>query len=53
MGRAVDRLVFCSTCAICGVPESLPLTEDHQQRPFNPYGASKRIIERALTDCTA
>jgi UDP-arabinose 4-epimerase len=46
----VKRLVFSSTCATFGIPESLPITEDNPQRPINPYGASKMMIERVLAD---
>ncbi|WP_295384901.1 UDP-glucose 4-epimerase GalE [uncultured Thiodictyon sp.] len=47
---AVGRLVFSSTCATYGVPERLPLDERHPQRPVNPYGHSKRMIEQVLRD---
>jgi UDP-glucose-4-epimerase GalE len=40
--------VFSSTCATYGVPERLPIAEDHPQRPVNPYGESKLFVERAL-----
>ena len=50
--HAVNCLVFSSTCATYGVPNSLPITEDHPQRPINPYGASKLMVERALSDCS-
>jgi UDP-arabinose 4-epimerase len=48
--RAADvgRIVFSSTCATYGVPEAVPIAEDHPQRPVNPYGESKLFIERAL-----
>jgi UDP-glucose-4-epimerase GalE len=44
----VDALVFSSTCATYGVPQQVPIAEDHPQRPINPYGESKLFIERAL-----
>src|SRR5262245_41198171 len=44
----VDRIVFSSTCATYGAPESLPIRDDHAQRPISPYGESKLFIERAL-----
>jgi UDP-glucose-4-epimerase GalE len=43
-------IVFSSTCATYGVPESVPISEQHAQRPINPYGFSKLAIERMLTD---
>jgi UDP-arabinose 4-epimerase len=50
---SVDQIVFSSTCATYGLPEKLPLMEDHPQRPINPYGASKLMVERVLADCSA
>lgn len=46
----VSRLVFSSTCATFGAPDSVPITEDHPQRPITPYGASKLMVERVLAD---
>lgn len=46
----VRHFIFSSTCATYGVPQQLPLTEDHPQNPINPYGASKWMIERILRD---
>lgn len=50
--RAVDvrRIVFSSTTATYGVPERIPITEDEPQRPINPYGFGKLVIEHALAD---
>jgi UDP-glucose-4-epimerase GalE len=42
--------VFSSTCSTYGVPEVIPIPEDHPQRPINPYGFSKLVVERMLTD---
>jgi UDP-glucose-4-epimerase GalE len=44
----VKHIVYSSTCATYGIPESLPISEDHPQRPVNPYGESKLFIERVL-----
>ncbi len=44
----VKRIVFSSTCATYGVPESVPIREDMAQRPVNPYGESKLMVERVL-----
>jgi UDP-glucose 4-epimerase len=46
----VQRVVFSSTCAIYGEPERVPIREDAPQRPVNPYGFTKLVIERALAD---
>jgi UDP-glucose-4-epimerase GalE len=44
----VNSIVFSSTCASYGLPVSVPMDEQHTQRPVNPYGESKLFIERAL-----
>ena len=43
--------VFSSTCATYGVPEKLPITEANSQKPINPYGTSKLMVEMILADC--
>lgn len=48
MGAGVRHFVFSSTCATYGEPEELPIRENTTQRPTNPYGWSKLIIERLL-----
>jgi UDP-arabinose 4-epimerase len=45
-----DKIVFSSTCATYGLPDKLPLSEDHPQRPISPYGRSKLMIEEILKD---
>lgn len=46
----VANLVFSSTCATYGMPESIPMDETHRQAPINPYGRSKLIVEQMLRD---
>lgn len=46
----VNHFIFSSTCATYGVPEKIPITEDHPQNPINPYGESKLMIEKILKD---
>lgn len=46
----VDRLVFSSTAAVFGQPQSARIDEDHPTRPINPYGQSKLMVERILCD---
>jgi UDP-arabinose 4-epimerase len=43
-------VVFSSTCATYGVPDVIPIPEGHPQRPINPYGYSKLVVERLLAD---
>ncbi len=44
----VRRIVFSSSCATYGMPDSMPIREDMAQRPVNPYGESKFMVERML-----
>jgi len=44
----VKYIVYSSTCATYGIPQSLPISEEHPQRPVNPYGESKLFVERVL-----
>lgn len=43
-------LVFSSTCSTYGIPQTIPIPEDHPQNPINPYGYSKMVVERMLAD---
>ena len=43
-----DRLVFSSTAACYGEPESTPILEDAKLQPTNPYGESKLLVEDML-----
>lgn len=45
--------VFSSTCSTYGIPDTVPIPETHPQRPINPYGFSKVVVERMLTDLDA
>lgn len=46
----IPALIFSSTCATYGQPDVVPITEEQPQRPINPYGASKLMVERILAD---
>jgi UDP-glucose 4-epimerase len=49
----VPRLVFSSTAATYGEPETSPITEDSPTRPTNPYGATKLAIDHAIASYAA
>ncbi|MDJ0708320.1 MAG: UDP-glucose 4-epimerase GalE [Leptolyngbyaceae cyanobacterium MO_188.B28] len=53
LAASVKKIVFSSTCATYGVPDTTPITEEHPQNPINPYGASKLMVERILADTGA
>ena len=44
----VKRIVFSSTAATYGIPDSMPIHEDDPQRPINPYGESKLMMEKIM-----
>jgi UDP-glucose 4-epimerase len=43
------RLVFSSTAAVYGEPQTVPIKEDARLAPANPYGQSKLLVEEMLT----
>jgi UDP-arabinose 4-epimerase len=48
--HGVNKIVFSSSCATYGVPESVAIAESSGQKPINPYGWSKLMCERVLID---
>jgi len=49
LATGVRRLVFSSTAAVYGEPESTPILENAPLHPTNPYGESKLLVEKILT----
>ena len=47
------KFIFSSSCATYGIPTRLPLQESDPQRPVNPYGYTKLIVERMLKEAEA
>ena len=45
----VRDLVFSSSAAVYGEPETTPIEEEHVKAPVNSYGESKLMFERILT----
>ena len=53
--KAMDKsgcknLIFSSSATVYGVPERLPLSEDHRLAATSPYGRTKLIIEEMIRD---
>lgn len=48
--RGAKKIVFSSSATVYGKPESVPIKEDFPLLTTNPYGATKHMIERILTD---
>ena len=47
---AIPRLVFSSTCAVYGQPDTVPIAETAPTRPATAYGASKLAVDRMISD---
>ncbi|NDJ22057.1 UDP-glucose 4-epimerase GalE [Nostoc sp. B(2019)] len=50
LAASINKFIFSSTCALYGVPQFIPLTEEHPQDPISPYATSKWMVERILSD---
>lgn len=50
LAHGINKIVFSSSCATYGMHDGVLLTEDMAQRPINPYGRTKLMIEEALRD---
>lgn len=48
--HGVKRIVFSSSATVYGSPKSVPIREDFPLSTTNPYGSTKLMIERILTD---
>jgi UDP-glucose 4-epimerase len=46
----VQRIVFSSSAAVYGTPKTVPITEEAETVPVNPYGHTKRMVEQILHD---
>lgn len=46
----IKKIVFSSTASVYGEPQYIPIDENHPQKPINPYGQTKFIIENIMDD---
>jgi UDP-glucose-4-epimerase GalE len=46
----IGYIVFSSSCAVYGIPEEIPIPENHPIAPINPYGRTKMTVENMLQD---
>eukprot|EP00252_Welwitschia_mirabilis_P001575 TRINITY_DN1145_c0_g1_i1.p1 TRINITY_DN1145_c0_g1~~TRINITY_DN1145_c0_g1_i1.p1 ORF type:complete len:264 (+),score=58.19 TRINITY_DN1145_c0_g1_i1:705-1496(+) len=46
----VKKLIYSSTCATYGEPDTMPIKEDTPQVPINPYGKAKKMAEEMIKD---
>lgn len=49
--HGVKKIVFSSSAAVYGEPESVPIREEAETRPTSPYGASKLTMEQMMAWC--
>ena len=49
----VKKLIFSSSCAVYGLPASLPMRENFPFSPVNPYGRTKLMMEQIMSDYAA
>jgi len=50
VAHGINKFIFSSTCATYGIPQVIPIPESHPQKPINPYGKSKLMVEQILED---
>lgn len=48
VAHGVDKIVFSSTAATYGEPESIPILETDRTEPTNPYGETKLSMEKMM-----
>jgi UDP-glucose-4-epimerase GalE len=53
LGASIRRVVFSSSAAVYGAPDTIPIQETDRLAPINPYGATKLALENALTSYAA
>jgi UDP-glucose 4-epimerase len=52
IAAGIKRIVFSSSAAVYGEPETQPIVEDSPTWPINPYGWTKLMTERMLADAS-
>ena len=50
LDQGMGSIVFSSSCAIYGVPGTVPIPETQAKVPITPYGVSKLVVEHMLRD---
>jgi UDP-glucose 4-epimerase len=50
LDSGVTKIVFSSTAALFGVPETIPIAEEAEKVPVNVYGRTKLMVETILRD---
>lgn len=50
LDQGIRSIVFSSSCAIYGVPGTIPIPETQAKVPITPYGVGKLVVEHMLRD---
>jgi UDP-glucose 4-epimerase len=50
LDNGCKKIVFSSSAAVYGSPKTVPIVEDAETKPTNPYGESKLMFEKILED---
>ncbi|MFQ5721372.1 MAG: UDP-glucose 4-epimerase GalE [Candidatus Aminicenantales bacterium] len=50
LDNRVRNFIFSSSAAVYGIPQKIPISEDHPLKPSNPYGQTKLFVETILQD---
>lgn len=50
LSHGVRKIIFSSSCAVYGIPQEIPITEDHPRNPISVYGKTKAMVEEMLID---
>ena len=48
--KKIRKFIYSSSAAVYGMPEEIPIREDHPTRPINDYGKNKLEVENLLKD---
>jgi UDP-glucose 4-epimerase len=48
--NGIKKVVFSSTCAVYGESQYLPINEEHPTNPTNPYGETKLVVEKLISE---
>jgi UDP-glucose 4-epimerase len=51
--HGIRHLIYSSTAAVYGIPSTIPVDEAAPMNPINPYGNSKAVVEKVLSELGA
>lgn len=52
LNNNVKKIIYASSAAVYGQPETLPITETSKKEPVNHYGKTKLMVEGLLESCS-